>query len=86
VPDDRHGARTVAPDLARGLLRLKLTSMRLPARSDATSARSDSISAACSAATASSSSYDGFPGCGTPGPNHDHKPDASTDAANQQAV
>ena len=62
-------------------------------RSAATSARSVSISAACSATTASSSairavssafraassSYDGCSGCGIPEPNHDHKPDASTD-------
>ena len=50
------------------------------------SARSDSISSDCSATTASSSaflaassSYDGCSGCGIPEPNHDHKPDASTD-------
>ena len=62
-------------------------------RSAATSARSVSISAACSATTASSSatravssafwaassSYGGCSGCGIPEPNHDHKPDASTD-------
>src|ERR1019366_1581828 len=55
-------------------------------RSAATSARSDSISSDCSATTASrsaflaaSSSYDGCSGCGIPEPNHDHKPDASTD-------
>jgi len=54
-------------------------------RSAATSARSDSISVACSATTSSSSatraassSYDGCSGCGIPEPNHDHKPDAST--------
>src|SRR5512140_3524505 len=49
------------------------------ASSSATRAVSSAFPAASSAFRAASSSCDGCSGYGTPEPNHDHKPDASTD-------